>query len=424
MNHRIDSGRALLGEREDGEMVQPTGGYLRETGSARSFHRPTSKNPNNDNFRKIKTIPANGERPSVRMSALRQAMASADVRLAIENLDDSAADSFEQRLEAELGRRPVREDDTERDQRKIEQVNAELDRACREIAREAQINLRIGQLMNERDKEVRTEPGPAKMAVVARKRQRRFTAASAARRMMLLATLAAIVGGGWAAKDSQIADQFTHKIAQADIFPAIAATMTGDGPRTAPEADPISTVKTVNSVEPAVTEEDWRSGLNDRMGPAAQTPARTQEAESSVKPARIVPPSNSLPVIRSNARPVNTVRIVRAVPEPADAPAETRKVPVPTEETVSVAAPAVGDINPEREAEATANEPVGSRQPETVEIALNSARGLETLNDEQRDALKQRLVQGECLADALGSVFVRVPILTMRDLVRQLNGTC
>jgi hypothetical protein len=409
-------------------MVQPTGGYLRESGSARSFHHPASKNPNNDNFRKIKTIPAKGEYPS-RMSALRQAMVSADVRLAIEDLDDTAADSFEQRLEAELGRRAAREDNTERDEQKIEQVNAELDKACREIAREAQVNLRIGQLMNERDREVRTEPVTAGLIAAPKRREKRFSAASAARRMMLLGALAVIVGGGWAARDSRIADELTQRIAGTGILPALAATVNGEA-RTASEnietRSPGAAAKAGTPVKKAATDEDWRSGLSDRMGPAASKPAAPASAEKIVKPVEAVPQSKSLPVIRTNTRPTgaNAVRIVRAVPETARTPTPSQQLPEPAQDLSPVAAAPLRATAPAREAEPKTEETARSRQPEKVELALNSSRGLDTLSAEQRDMLMQKLVGGECLADALGSVFTRVPILTMRDLVRQLEGAC
>jgi hypothetical protein len=430
INHRIDYWAGALQEREDDEMVQPTGGYLRETGSARSFHSVTNKNPRNDSFRRIDTIPANGELPSVRMSALRQAMASADVRLALDNLDETA-DSFEQRLEAELGKSSNDVDGTERDQQKIERVNVELDKACREIAQEAQINLRISQLMHERDREIRSEPAetrPAGVTIAAQSRKRPFTAASAARRIALLGVLAVILGGGWAARDLPVVQSVMQKIAGTETTPALAATMARDDLRAASPPSTASTATDPNeATEPAA--EEWRSSLGDRMSPNTIEATATAPAERTVAPVKIVPPSNALPVIRSNIRPrigTESVRIVRAVPETNLAPAPLPKAPAETTAALSAKTPSPRLTGPAEETAPRAAEvPLPqSRQLEMVEVALNTARGLDTLNNEQRDVLKQKLVQGECLADALGSVFLRVPILAMRDLVRQLEGAC
>lgn len=69
--------------------------------------------------------------------------------------------------------------------------------------------------------------------------------------------------------------------------------------------------------------------------------------------------------------------------------------------------------------------PVASpRDPDLVAAALRSAPGLETLSEEDRRKLADRLVSGECVTTALESVFERVPILTLRNLIRDLNSDC
>lgn len=64
------------------------------------------------------------------------------------------------------------------------------------------------------------------------------------------------------------------------------------------------------------------------------------------------------------------------------------------------------------------------RTADAVAAALRSAPGLETLSDDDRRALTDKLVAGECVTTALESAFDRIPILTLRDLIRDLNSDC
>jgi predicted nucleic acid-binding Zn-ribbon protein len=64
------------------------------------------------------------------------------------------------------------------------------------------------------------------------------------------------------------------------------------------------------------------------------------------------------------------------------------------------------------------------RDPDAVARALRAAPGLETLSEADRQQLTDRLVRGECVTSALESLFERVPILTLRNLIRDLNSGC
>ena len=64
------------------------------------------------------------------------------------------------------------------------------------------------------------------------------------------------------------------------------------------------------------------------------------------------------------------------------------------------------------------------RAPEAVAAALRAAPGLETLSDDARQELTNSLVSGECVTTVLEAVFERVPILTLRNLIRDLNSDC
>lgn len=70
------------------------------------------------------------------------------------------------------------------------------------------------------------------------------------------------------------------------------------------------------------------------------------------------------------------------------------------------------------------NSALDARDPDAVAAALRTAPGLETLSDTDRQKLTDTLVAGECVTTALKSVFDRVPILTLRNLIRDLNSDC
>ena len=64
------------------------------------------------------------------------------------------------------------------------------------------------------------------------------------------------------------------------------------------------------------------------------------------------------------------------------------------------------------------------RDPDAVAAALRSAPGIGLLSADDQRALTERLVSGECVTSALESVFDRVPILTLRNLIRDLSSDC
>ena len=64
------------------------------------------------------------------------------------------------------------------------------------------------------------------------------------------------------------------------------------------------------------------------------------------------------------------------------------------------------------------------RDPQAVEAALRDAPGLDALSAADRQALKDALVSGACVTTALEGVFDDVPILALRNLIRDLNSGC
>lgn len=80
---------------------------------------------------------------------------------------------------------------------------------------------------------------------------------------------------------------------------------------------------------------------------------------------------------------------------------------------------------PQVETDASGAAPaLDARDRGAVTQALRTAPGLETLSEAERQGLTDRLVNGECVTSALESLFDRVPILTLRNLIRDLNSSC
>lgn len=67
---------------------------------------------------------------------------------------------------------------------------------------------------------------------------------------------------------------------------------------------------------------------------------------------------------------------------------------------------------------------VERRDPDAVAAALRAAPGLGGLSAADRQTLADSLARGECVTTALESVFDRVPILTLRNLIRDLESGC
>jgi len=82
------------------------------------------------------------------------------------------------------------------------------------------------------------------------------------------------------------------------------------------------------------------------------------------------------------------------------------------------------ETDPVKQPDADENPALELREPDAVAQALRTAPGLETLSDADRQKLTDTLVSGECVTTALKSVFARVPILTLRSLIRDLNSDC
>lgn len=67
---------------------------------------------------------------------------------------------------------------------------------------------------------------------------------------------------------------------------------------------------------------------------------------------------------------------------------------------------------------------VASRDRQAVADAMARAPGLKTLDFADRQRLADNLEKGACVTDALEDIFVRVPVLTLRSLIRDLDSPC
>ena len=64
------------------------------------------------------------------------------------------------------------------------------------------------------------------------------------------------------------------------------------------------------------------------------------------------------------------------------------------------------------------------RNASLVAAAIRVMPGLDRLTGAQRDQLERTLVSGECVTIALGGVFKHIPVLAMRNLMRDLDSGC
>ena len=64
------------------------------------------------------------------------------------------------------------------------------------------------------------------------------------------------------------------------------------------------------------------------------------------------------------------------------------------------------------------------RDESRVTSFLESATGAGNLTPAQKAGLKAQLIQGECVVDSLKTALGRVPVLMLRDLIRDLNSDC
>lgn len=65
-----------------------------------------------------------------------------------------------------------------------------------------------------------------------------------------------------------------------------------------------------------------------------------------------------------------------------------------------------------------------TRDPATVRQALDATVGLQALADADRQVLQDKLVAGDCVVPSLDLVFDRVPVLVLRNLMRDLKSDC
>ncbi|NKN37691.1 hypothetical protein HFC70_15165 [Agrobacterium sp. a22-2] len=64
------------------------------------------------------------------------------------------------------------------------------------------------------------------------------------------------------------------------------------------------------------------------------------------------------------------------------------------------------------------------RQDKVVIEALNNTPGVERLSKADYDRLKSMLISGQCVTAGLEAVFDRVPVITLRNLMRDLKSKC
>lgn len=64
------------------------------------------------------------------------------------------------------------------------------------------------------------------------------------------------------------------------------------------------------------------------------------------------------------------------------------------------------------------------RDRQMVDAVIGTTRGVGFLDDEKKQRLKDQLASGACVTDALESVFDKVPLILMRNLMRDFKSDC
>ncbi|MEM7464575.1 MAG: hypothetical protein AAF362_18040, partial [Pseudomonadota bacterium] len=84
------------------------------------------------------------------------------------------------------------------------------------------------------------------------------------------------------------------------------------------------------------------------------------------------------------------------------------------------------DVSPQKDAGNTPNQqsPRTPRDPLLVATAMKGATGLQDLDNDQRDRIATRLIEGDCVGETLQDELGRVSPITLRDLIRAFESDC
>lgn len=161
----------------------------------------------------------------------------------------------------------------------------------------------------------------------------------------------------------------------------------------------------------------------DRLKRETQTLLADQAAfEARIKTAAEAQAVDAARIVELEARLRSAEEELEAARQAIEALGKEAKAAVSTD-PVGEAGPQVARPPVEADAQDPASA-LDPRDPDAVARALRTAPGLETLSEADRRKLTDLLVSGECVTTALESVFERVPILTLRNLIRDLNSGC
>lgn len=110
-----------------------------------------------------------------------------------------------------------------------------------------------------------------------------------------------------------------------------------------------------------------------------------------------------------------SARLTKALDEANKAVAEAEAKAAPAE-TPKSQQPATQPSEP--------NVNLTQRDGQQVDQAMQRAPGLKVLSLSQRQTVRDALLNGACVTDTLEDVFTRVPVLTLRSLIRDLDSPC
>jgi hypothetical protein len=177
---------------------------------------------------------------------------------------------------------------------------------------------------------------------------------------------------------------------------------------------------TVVGEESAGEDRIWRANLSDRLTPDVLPPAADDR-----QAARIAELEMRLKLLESQAQKIRDGSAIET--EGGDAALSGA---IARDKAEIAMLRQADDGEPPARAALKQDPPVAAplraspRSSQAVELAFAEVKALAALPASGRRDLKDRLVAGECLATALKAVADPVPVLLMRDLVRQLDSEC
>ncbi len=226
------------------------------------------------------------------------------------------------------------------------------------------------------------------------------------------------------AASKSAADDFTKTIARLNEQLTAAKSDAGDAWK---QAEDLGNAKLALEKQISVLKASVEKATSDAVAARKALEQKTAEAENkppTFKSALDLARDVQIKTLEGNLAEERS-RVEQLEKQLADQAAEIAKnaAAAKTETPGETETPAKDEVEARGEEPAVDNGLV-PRDPALVENVLNSTRGIGVLDDEKTRILKDKLSSGACVTDALESVFDRVPLIVMRNLMRDFKSDC